>query len=782
MRHFYFPALPVVRLGLICFAAAWAASGATNPQVRLHVDWPKYLGQHDLVWERMPEDYFEGAFVGNGLFGAMVFKDDQQPNTLRFEMGRSDVYDHRTDGTRLGHAKIRLPIGQLLLTPRGTITQTELRTDLWNAEITGTLHTTEGTIALRCFVPKGEDVIVVNLKTTGHERAAACTFRPQQGDSQRYMLRPTRDKGFVFVPNPPFKTETVDGVSVTTQTLLAGSDYATAWSETPTAPDERTVLVTVANRFGSNPATPLGSTADAVKQLKIYERRSVAEMEQAHRRWWHAFYPVSFVSVPEARLESFYWIQLYKLASATRAEGPVIDLMGPWFKPSIWAALWMNLNVQLTYSTLGLTNHLDLEDPLYRLIEKHRAQLIANVPEKFRADCSAVANPVGWDELEAGVFLTDDPKSTQPMNLIVLPWLMQQFYTYNQRTMDEARLRESIYPLMRRTFNVYLRILHLGEDGRYHIPLTYSDEYGNAQDTSLNLALATWGFKTLIACAQRLNIDDPLLPQWRERLAKMADYPIDPATGIMIGKDVPFNKSHRHFSHLFALWPLRLIDPVAQPALSPLAAQSIRRFTDLEGDNCMFKYTGASSLWSSAGDGDQALRWIQRALLILPPQKKPVPTVGANTLYSENGWPTFESPISAARNVLDLLVQDGAGVIRVFPAMPSSWSDARFFGLRVEGAFLVSAVREAGVTRFIHVKSLAGEPCRIQATFPGTLRIEGSTTANLRQHNGLIKLDLKKGEEAILYSGEKPAAWLVEPLPLAPAEANRWGAKNPSKK
>ena len=202
-----------------------------------------------------------------------------------------------------------------------------------------------------------------------------------------------------------------------------------------------------------------------------------------------------------------------------------------------------------------------------------------------------------------------------------------------------------------------------------------------------------------------------------------------------------------------------------------------RRFTDLEGDNCMFKYTGASSLWSTAGDGDQALRWIQRALLILPPEKKPVPTVGANTLYSENGWPTFESPVAAARNLLDLMLQDDAGVIRVFPAMPSNWQDARFFGLRVQGAFLISAVREAGATRFIHIKSLAGEPCRIQAILPGALQIAGPATVNLRQYKGLIELDLRKGEEAVLYSGEKPAAWLVKPLPLAPGEANRWGGK-----
>jgi len=43
-------------------------------------------------------------------------------------------------------------------------------------------------------------------------------------------------------------------------------------------------------------------------------------------------------------------------------------------------------------------------------------------------------------------------------------------------------------------------------DGKYHLPLSFSDEYGEDMDVSMNLALAKWGFKTLISCAERLKI------------------------------------------------------------------------------------------------------------------------------------------------------------------------------------------------------------------------------------------------------------------------------------
>src|ERR1051325_8169735 len=66
------------------------------------------------------------------------------------------------------------------------------------------------------------------------------------------------------------------------------------------------------------------ATAEAVRQ-------GVARLEAAHRRWWHAYYPESFLTFPDARLEAYYWIQIYKLGSAMRADGPILDLNGPWF-------------------------------------------------------------------------------------------------------------------------------------------------------------------------------------------------------------------------------------------------------------------------------------------------------------------------------------------------------------------------------------------------------------------------------------------------------------------
>jgi hypothetical protein len=125
-----------------------------------------------------------------------------------------------------------------------------------------------------------------------------------------------------------------------------------------------------------------------------------------------------------------------------------------------------------------------------------------------------------------------------------------------------------------------------------------------------------------------------------------------------------------------------------------------------------------------------------------------------------------------------MLLQSWGKCIRVFPACPSAWRDASFHDLRAEGGFLVSAVRKDGRTQFIRVKSLAGESCRIKSDLPASAKMIGPAKAHLRWHDGVIQLDLKAGEEAILYCGTKPEGFSFEPLPHQPEKQNAWGVRN----
>jgi hypothetical protein len=113
--------------------------------------------------------------------------------------------------------------------------------------------------------------------------------------------------------------------------------------------------------------------------------------------------------------------------------------------------------------------------------------------------------------------------------------------------------------------------------------------------------------------------------------------------------------------------------------------------------------------------------------------------------------------------------------IRVFPAVPDQWPNAVFHNQRTAGAFLVSVVREGGRTQWVRVQSLAGEPCRVKPNLPGPVRAAGKRELSLRDLGGGDELDLRQGEEALLYCGDTSPQPIVTPLPAQEGKCNRYG-------
>ena len=63
---------------------------------------------------------------------------------------------------------------------------------------------------------------------------------------------------------------------------------------------------------------------------------------------------------------------MYKLASGTRSDRKVYDLMGPWFiDGTVWPDLHWDLNVQLTYYPLYAANRLDIAESLKKLLDNN---------------------------------------------------------------------------------------------------------------------------------------------------------------------------------------------------------------------------------------------------------------------------------------------------------------------------------------------------------------------------------------------------------------------------
>lgn len=101
---------------------------------------------------------------------------------------------------------------------------------------------------------------------------------------------------------------------------------------------------------------------------------------------------------------------------------------------------------------------------------------------------------------------------------------------------------------------------------------------------------------------------------------------------------------------------------------------------------------------------------------------------------------------------------------RYFNCIPDTWKDIAYSGLRTEGAFKVSASRKKGKTQFIHIKSLAGEPCIITTDIVNIFKGERNFTVQSLENN-TYQIDLKKGEEVFISpKGEEPE-FIISPIP-----------------
>ncbi|ORY27113.1 alpha-L-fucosidase [Naematelia encephala] len=735
------------------------------------VDWRAFLAQHDLVWTQLPEAWDEGPFMGNGMLGSMLYY-DTVARSLRLDINSTEVQDHRRPIVNSGIENSRLPVGHFLLRTAGSVIDASFRLDLYDATCLGTLRTTEGAITLKIYVHSLEMVTIVFMSSTLGEADAAWEFVPEEAFSvrQAYGLRTNVAARFEkdYEPNPKgFRRD--DGFEqLWVQPLHAGGGTASAWNAT----DGRLIVSIAYDRM----AVPETQVLNTVRRLKAADE---SDMSTSHLAWWHAYYQASFVTIPDARLESFYWIQMYKIACATREDRAMVDNNGPWLQETPWSYATWNLNVQLTYWCMIPSNRAALVRSLMNTIHDHREELIKNCEPRYRHDSATLLRTTGTDlhapanaPSETGTvgcqsgLSSGSSDSLAPPEVGNLPWALHNCWLAFKHTMDLEMLREKLYPMLRRTTNYYLHFLTRSEDGKLHLLPTYSPEYGSARDTVYNLAILRWSCTALLEAADLLGIDDNLIPSWKNVLQDLVDYPADDAMGWLIGDDLPLSTSHRHYSHILQAYPLYLVNRDQGKPATEIIRKTLEHWQSMPEMLRGYSCTGAASISAALGKGDDALAYLMGLFddFIRP-----------NTMYKEDG-PVIETPLSGAQSILDMLCQSWGGVVRPFPAMPALWKQALFADLTAEGGFVLSARWEGSKTKWISIHSKAGQPLIVETDIsqPKVI-VDGMSLSVVRNDSGFLVIDLKKGETVLIHPKDDAPNVAIVPIRQASIYTNIWG-------
>lgn len=751
----------------------------------------QFLDQHDLIWEMPPARWIEGIPLGNGHIGALVWGAGTESVPLRITLDRYDAWETRervlgegdvtyrelrrlvAEGKRkeaedcLWHTlypkgspyPTRLPMPRFELTCSPPLAWDEGRLSLHKAAITLRAQSGGRSALLTVAVHAQRNVVVIRLTGGATQLTPHLRFDHLDEGARRLL----EQWGYPA----PATTESQDAGSLVLR-APNGYECAAAWERVRAANGDE--LVCLALLSNEDAAVPL----DAARGLAREACKTEGDLA-THEAWWADYWTKSFITIPDARLEALYYIEMYKLGSLARPGGYPITLQGLWTRDGAmppWSGDYhLDMNVQQTYWPIYTANRLELGEPLYRTFSRC-------IP-RWQAQCRQF---FGFDGIWSGCAIGPRGERVFGYSAVELwpgnaAWLAHHYWLHFLYSQDEAFLRDQALPMIRLAFLTYANLLEPEEDGKLHVPLSNSPEWREGsfdafcKDPTCDLALIRFLGSAILKANDVLGVEDGLTQRVREVLERLVE-PQQTDHCLFISAGTPLTHSHRHHSHLMGIHPLGLLTVEGSETERVVIRSSLAQIRHLGTG----QWTGWSFPWmaliaSRAGYGNMAWQMLDiYANCFIKPNTFHVngdPRNFGLTMFDYEPM-TLEAGFGAAAAVMETLLQSHNGRIRLFPSMPDRWHDAYFTDLRAEGAFLVTAKRIGDAVPFVLVKSEAGRPCEIANPFTGEAELEPldqESPVHVRLGGNILQFETAPNTRYLLYpAGRPPTQSDLQPL------------------
>jgi len=668
--------------------------------------------------------------LGNGLTGGLLWG---EKNNLKLSLDRGDLWDERTkidfDPSRRTFATFmecyknkdretwdrvflaanrsikwtKIPGGRLEITLPEDLQSESFHLDFERA--TANVTFSDGSRAEALF-PANEPIALLRLPK-------GAKFR---------LVRP-KSINLLGYPAPEF-SDSHNEVAYTQKTTES-FNYAVAvqWKEI-----DGQILAIIAITNSNESDNPL---ALARQRIAKGFKAGWDALLAAHLKWWKELYNTSCVTIPLPRLQHHYNLVKYFYGAASRAHAKPMPLQGVWTADADALPPWRgdyhnDLNTQMTYVAWQAAGLVDPGMAYVNYYWDTLPQFRKYAGEFFGVDGAMVPGVMTVGGQVMGGWLQYCFQPTAGL------WNGHAAYRHWKVTGDEKFLAQRAYPWLAEVADTVFSLCK-EEDGVLKLPYSSSPEWDNDKwsaflepNSNFDQALLLWSAAALQEMATALGKTEDA-EKWAALHAKLAPLKFDAKTGaLLVGEGVPFNHSHRHFSHTLAIHPLGILH-VDQPEEAGEAVRaSVRQILDQSHRGWTgYSFTWAACLAARAGFAADALRHLvdfERAFVarngfhlngdqtwtILTRQRRK----GSRAFTLEGNFLFMDA-------IHEMYMQSLDGKVRIFPTMPGSWKDAEFRDLRAEGGFRVSAKRVGGATTEVGITATCDGVLKLRDPFDG---------------------------------------------------------------